>query len=153
MSENLDWLWGILGTQWDKLTKYRKKKVGKFVNKSPENYHKRILTLKGSFVDSTVSIMILLLVFILKEQCWEDELMGSSIKHWEKIKVSHCSSLIPSLSLFLFCIPPFIWKHYKLPWFIIISCHTQNLLFIFLTVLKWCTFIYPKALSRGPNNN
>lgn len=108
-SQNLDWLWAISGTQWNKLIKYKKKKVRKHVNKSPENYHKGILTLKGPFVDSTLSIMILLLVLNLQGS--EAELLGSNIKYWEKTKVSHCCCAISPLSLFLFCIPALIWKH------------------------------------------
>lgn len=102
-SQSLDLLRVISGTQSDKLIKYKKKKETKCVNKSSENFHKGILTLKGHFVDSMVSIEILLLILNLQEQLGsEAELLGSNTKMRENTNFSlkfFCTSTELSLIL------------------------------------------------------
>lgn len=91
----------------NKLIKYKKEKERKCVNKSSENFHEVILTLKGHFGDSMVSIEILLLILNLQEQLSsEAELLGSNIKLRENTNFS-LKFFCTSTELFSFCIPTF----------------------------------------------
>lgn len=91
----------------NKLIKYKKKKERKCVNKSSENFHEGILTLKGHFGDSMVSTEILLLILNLQEQLSsEAELLGSNIKLRENTNFS-LKFFCTSTELFSFCIPTF----------------------------------------------
>jgi len=97
--------------------------------------------LKGPFADSMVSMGF---EFATEFRSWAG---GQQYKTLREHKCFLLQFSYPPLCLFSFCIPTFIWKHYKLQWFTIISCYTKNLLLKFPVFLQWCNFIYLKALS------